>query len=75
MAGDRDDSLTATDVIRCVWLARMAAQRGDTHSARRWQTMADRWLEQQFFIERDFNDTLGISDTRGPSDSGFDVND
>ena len=38
------DNLTAIDVIRCVYLARAAEQRGDAASARRWHAKADAWL-------------------------------
>jgi hypothetical protein len=31
---DSDDNATAIDVIRCVYLARMAEQRGDQKSAK-----------------------------------------
>ena len=41
-----DELLTAVDVIRCVWLARTAAKRGDDQSTRRWQAKADAWLER-----------------------------
>ena len=44
---DADDEIrTAVDVIRSVYLARVAAKRGDRQSARRWQAKADAWLEQ-----------------------------
>jgi len=42
----RDGSLTAVDVIHCVWLARTAAKRGDLEAGRRWQAKADAWLER-----------------------------
>lgn len=38
---------TAVDVIRCVWLARTAARRGDHESAQRWQAKADAWLNRK----------------------------
>lgn len=41
---NHDESLTAIDVIRCVYLAREAAKRGDRQSARRWQAKAGAWL-------------------------------
>ena len=42
-----DDYLSATGVIRCVYLARLARQRGDHESAQRWQAKADEWLARQ----------------------------
>lgn len=39
-------SLTAVDVIRCVYLARLAQTRGDVASARRWQAKADAGLRE-----------------------------
>ena len=44
---DTDDSPSAIDVIRFVYLARLAEQRGDNESARRWQAKAEEWLQQQ----------------------------
>lgn len=44
---DTDETATAIDVIRCVYLARLAEQRGDDESARRWQAKADEWLAMQ----------------------------
>ena len=44
---DADDSPSAIDVIRFVYLARLAEQRGDDESARRWQAKAEEWLQQQ----------------------------
>jgi len=41
-----DDNLSATDVIRCVYLARMARSLGHIEAARRWQAKADEWLKQ-----------------------------
>ena len=41
-----DELRTANDAIRCVYLARMATQRGDSEAAQRWQEKADRWLEK-----------------------------
>ncbi len=42
---DRD--LSAIDVIRCVYLARMTEQRGQIEAARRWQAKVDGWLARQ----------------------------
>ncbi len=42
---DRD--LSAIDVIRCVYLARMAERRGHVEAAERWQAKADIWLARQ----------------------------
>ncbi len=44
---NKDDSSSAVDVIRCVYLARMLERRGDHQSALRWQAKADMWLEKQ----------------------------
>ncbi len=40
------EDLTALDVIRCVYLARIAEKRGDEGAAQRWQAKADAWLEE-----------------------------
>ncbi len=37
MTNTDDDDLSATDVIRCVYLAQMDRQRGDHESGRHWQ--------------------------------------
>ena len=47
MNGTDDNTISATDVVRFVFLARTAAQRGDHESARRWQAKADAWLAEQ----------------------------
>ena len=44
---DTNDSLTAIDVIRYVYLARELERQGDQESARRWQAKADEWLARQ----------------------------
>lgn len=41
------DNLSATDVIRCIYLARMVGQRGHAEAARRWQAKVDNWLTRQ----------------------------
>ena len=46
MSQDRDENLTAVEVIRCVYLARAAQRRGDSASAQRWQAKADAWLRE-----------------------------
>ncbi len=43
---NHNEPFTAVDVIRWVWLARTAAQRGDVEADRRWQAKADAWLER-----------------------------
>ena len=43
---DSPEANTAIDVIRCVYLARMAEQRGNAQAAERWQQLADDWLKQ-----------------------------
>lgn len=47
MTNTSDDNLSAVDVVRCVYLARTAARRGDADAARRWQAKADAWLARQ----------------------------
>ncbi len=42
-----EENLTAVDVVRCVYLARTAAARGDHQTARRWQAKADAWIERE----------------------------
>ncbi len=42
-----DDSPSAIDVIRYVYLARILERRGDHESALRWQAKTDEWLDQQ----------------------------
>jgi hypothetical protein len=41
------EARTATDVICCVYLARVAQRQGRPDAAQRWQAKADRWLERQ----------------------------
>jgi hypothetical protein len=53
MMNNRDESLTAVDVIRCVYLARAAANRGDYQAAQRLQAKADTWLERTRAAPRD----------------------
>ena len=43
MSGKNDENLTAVDVVRCVYLARLAERRGNLDSAWRWQAKADAW--------------------------------
>ncbi len=47
MTSGDDDNLSAIEVIRCVYLARLAGRRGHVEVARRWQAKADTWLAQQ----------------------------
>ncbi len=42
-----DDDLSALDVIRCIYLARMAERRGHDEAAQRWQAKVDAWLAWQ----------------------------
>jgi hypothetical protein len=42
---DSPEANTAIDVIRCVYLARMAEQCGNAQAAERWQQLADDWLK------------------------------
>ena len=51
MLSSRDEPLTAVDVVRCVYLARMAAKRGDRKAARRWQAKrnAGQWNRGKSF--------------------------
>ena len=53
MINSQNEPLTAVDVIRCVYLARVAAKRGDRQSSRRWQAKADAWLERSRMVWRD----------------------
>jgi hypothetical protein len=41
-----DEIRSPIDVIRCVYLARMAQRQGDNSAARRWQAKADDWLKK-----------------------------
>ncbi len=51
MANTDDDNPSAVDVVRCVYLARTAARRGDADAARRWQAKADAWLARHAIAE------------------------
>jgi hypothetical protein len=51
MTNTDDDNPSAVDVVRCVYLARTAAGRGDADAARRWQAKADAWLARQVIAE------------------------
>ena len=42
-----DETLTAVDAIRCVYLARMARRQGNQPAPLRWQAKVDRWLARQ----------------------------
>ena len=70
MTDHQDANLTAFDVIRCVWLARTAEQRGDLASARRWQVKADTWLRASPPLVVPPPDPQGVrtvpAPTRGP---------
>ena len=46
MNNDNPRANSAIDAIRCVYLARIAAQGGHQEAARRWQQMATAWLSQ-----------------------------
>ena len=48
---------SAIDAVRCLYLARVAEQKGHPDAARRWQQMATRWLKR---LELD-------TDRNGPS--------
>jgi hypothetical protein len=48
---EQNDNLTAVEVIRCVWLARMASNQGDEETARRWQAKADAWVASRSSAE------------------------
>ncbi len=39
------DATCATDVVRCLYLARVAEREGHHEAAGRWHEKADRWLE------------------------------
>ena len=36
---------SALDAVRCLYLARVAEQKGHQEAARRWELMADGWLK------------------------------
>ena len=59
-----DHNLSALDVIRCVFLARMTERRGHAEAAERWQAKADRWLARQ----GDSAGRTGIAPDKGCSD-------
>ncbi len=58
------DNLSATDVIRYVYLARMTERQGHAEAAHRWQAKVDAWLARQ-------GDTAGRAGT-GDRDWGSD---
>jgi len=37
---------SATDAVRCLYLARVTEQKGQQEAARRWQQMAEGWLNR-----------------------------
>ena len=53
MMNTDDDIRSPIDVIRCVYLARMAERQGDDNAARRWQAKADDWLRRSPVTSRD----------------------
>ena len=36
---------SAIDAVRCLYIARVAEQKGHPEAAQRWQEMADGWLD------------------------------
>ena len=46
MMNTDDEIRSSIDVIRCVYLARMAQRQGNDHAAERWQAKADDWLRK-----------------------------
>jgi hypothetical protein len=46
MHNDNPRANSAVDAIRCVYLARIAAQGGHQEAARRWRQMATAWLSR-----------------------------
>lgn len=61
-----DENLTAVNVIRCVYLARLACDRGDHAAARRWQAKADIWLRASPIVPPLDPQGVPIVPTRGP---------
>ncbi len=49
---DSSDAACATDVVRCLYLARVAERLGHRNAAGRWYEKADRWLK-----------TIGLTDS------------
>ncbi len=45
MMNDSTDAACATDVVRCLYLARVAQRLGHPKAAGRWLKKAERWLE------------------------------
>ncbi len=45
MMNDSTDAACATDVVRCLYLARVAQRLGHPVAAGRWLKKAERWLE------------------------------
>ncbi len=45
MMNDSTNAACAMDVVRCLYLARVAERLGHRKAARRWLKKADRWLE------------------------------
>ncbi len=41
---DSTDATCAADVVRCLYLARVAERHGHRKAAQRWYKKADRWL-------------------------------
>ena len=45
---DTPQANTAIDAVRCLYLARVAEQRGHPDAAGRWQQMASGWLKHGY---------------------------
>jgi hypothetical protein len=43
---DSPQVISAVDAVRCLYLAKVAEQRGHPDAAQRWQQMAARWLNR-----------------------------
>jgi hypothetical protein len=42
---DSTDAACAADIVRCLYLARVAERLGHPQAAQRWYEKADRWLK------------------------------
>lgn len=61
MRSDDSDLINATEVIRCVYLARLLERAGNPEAAQRWQAKVDRWLKKH----------MGSADREGASTRSF----
>ena len=52
MEDDEPQVSTAIDAVRCLYLARMARQKGDEEAAERWDAHAKQWMNRIWGDER-----------------------